>query len=207
MVGEVMIGVVDYRAGNLKSVETALRYLGADFFVSQDPKRLIDADRLLFPGVGEAAAAMGVLRETGLDETILAFFVSGKPLLGICIGCQIALESSEERDTACLGLVRGRVVRFTPDLGLKVPHMGWNQVTPVREHRIFEGIPTGSSFYFVHSYYPLPQRKDRILAKTEYGISFASSIWKDNLVAVQFHPEKSGEVGLRLLQNFIRWNP
>jgi glutamine amidotransferase len=202
-----MIGVVDYRAGNLKSVETALRYLGADFTISQNPKKLKSCDRLLFPGVGEAASAMSVLRETGLGETILSFFGSGRPLLGICIGCQVALESSEERDAACLGLVRGRVVRFSPDLGLKVPHMGWNQVTPCRDHAIFAGIPAGSSFYFVHSYYPLPESGERILAETEYGMPFTSAIERDNFVAVQFHPEKSGELGLRLLRNFLDWKP
>jgi len=202
-----MIGVVDYRAGNLKSVETALRYLGADFTISQDPKKLMSCDRLVFPGVGEAASAMSVLRETGLGETILAFFGSGRPLLGICIGCQVALESSEERNAACLGLVRGRVVRFSPDLGLKVPHMGWNQVTPRRDHVIFAGIPPGSSFYFVHSYYPLPESRECVLAETEYGVPFTSAIERDNFVAVQFHPEKSGEVGLKLLRNFLDWRP
>jgi glutamine amidotransferase len=202
-----MVGVVDFRAGNLKSVETALKHLGADFTILQDPSKLKGCDRLIFPGVGEAASAMAVLGETGLGDAIVDFYRSGRPLLGICIGCQVALESSEERNAVCLGLVKGRAVRFCSELGLKIPHMGWNQVNPIRDHAIFAGIPGGVSFYFVHSYFPQPVRKERILAETEYGVPFASAIEKENLVAVQFHPEKSGEFGLKLLHNFLAWSP
>lgn len=202
-----MIGVVDYKAGNLRSVETAMRFLQADFFVSEDPDAFAKADRMIFPGVGEALAAMTVLRESGLDEAVRAFYASGKPLLGICIGCQIALESSEERGARCLGLVKGTVQRFPRSPGLKIPHMGWNQVVPRRDHPLWNGIKPGSSYYFVHSYYPNPAVQDLILAETEYGISFASALGHGNLVATQFHPEKSGKVGLQLLANFLSWKP
>jgi glutamine amidotransferase len=201
------VGVIDYGAGNLKSVETVLRHLGADFFISQEPEEIVRAERLVFPGVGEARAAMEVLKKTGLDQAVIDFFASGKPLLGICIGCQIALERSEERNTPCLSLIEGKTRRFPADLGLKVPHMGWNQVIPKSRKGFWDGIPSGSSFYFVHSYFPEPRREEQVLATTEYGLTFASAIGKENLVAVQFHPEKSGEVGLRLISNFLKWNP
>jgi glutamine amidotransferase len=148
---------------------------------------------------------MSVLTDTGLGEAIAAFHRSGKPLLGICIGSQIIMESSEERNTRCLGLLPGKAVRFPADLGHKVPHMGWNQVSYVKPHPLFEGIPDGTSFYFVHSYYPDPIDPEWVLARTEYGLSFASALGRENLAAVQFHPEKSGEPGLKLLSNFLRW--
>ncbi|HUV06542.1 MAG TPA: imidazole glycerol phosphate synthase subunit HisH [Spirochaetia bacterium] len=195
--------MVDYEAGNLKSVETALRYLGAHFFISREPDRLLKADRLIFPGVGEAYSAMEVLTGTGLDDAIRSFYASGRSMLGICIGCQIVFERSDERQTPCLGLVAGEVLRFPSEMGLKVPHMGWNQVLPRREHWLWDGIPRRSSFYFVHSYYPMPKKVENVLAETEYGVSFASAIERDNLLAVQFHPEKSGGVGLKLLENFL----
>ena len=199
------VGVVDYGAGNLKSVETALRHLGADFFISGRADEVDRADRLVFPGVGEARAAMTVLRDTGLDEAVASFYRSGRPLLGICIGCQVALDRSEERDATCLGLVRGESRRFPDGSGLKVPHMGWNQVTPVARHALWNGIPEGSSFYFVHSYYPVPSEESAVMARTDYGVLFTSALGRDNLFAVQFHPEKSGEVGLKLLSNFLSW--
>jgi glutamine amidotransferase len=199
------VGVVDYQAGNIRSVETALRRLRADFFVSDDPGELLDAGRLVFPGVGEASAAMSVLADSGLGEAVSSFFRSGRPLLGICIGSQIIMDSSEERSTRCLGLLAGRTVRFPEDLGLKVPHMGWNQVRYVKPHALFKGIADGTSFYFVHSYYPDPSNTESVLARTDYGITFASAVGWENLLAVQFHPEKSGEPGLRLLANFLGW--
>lgn len=202
LAGRRRTGVVDYRAGNLRSVETALRRLGADFFITAEPEEVRRADRLLFPGVGEARASMAVLKETGLGDAVVEFYRSGRPLLGICIGCQIVLERSEESETTCLGIVPGGAVRFPSRRGLKVPHMGWNQVVYAREHVLFRGIPDESSFYFVHSYYPLPA-KESVLAYTEYGLRFASAIEHENLLAVQFHPEKSGDVGLRLLANFL----
>ncbi len=196
------IGVVDYKAGNLKSVETALRYIGADFFISDDRSTLSGADKLIIPGVGEARAAMENLSEKGLDALIKDFYSSGRYLLGICIGIQLVFEHSDERDTTCLRIVKGNVSRFSSDLGLKVPQIGWNQVEYIGNSLLFNGIKNRSSFYFVHSYYPVPVDRKIVIGETEYGIRFASAINQDNLFAVQFHPEKSGEPGLRLLKNF-----
>lgn len=197
------IGVVDYEAGNLRSVETALEAVEADYLVSDRPEPLLDTDRLVFPGVGDAKAAMTVLERSGLADAVRRFFGEGKLILGICVGSQIVLDASEENDAQCLGLIPGTARRFPGDMGLKVPHMGWNQVTDIEGHPLFEGIPSGTSFYFVHSYYPEPTRPEHRIATTEYGIEFAAGVGRENLMAVQFHPEKSGEAGLRLLRNFI----
>ncbi len=199
--------VVDYQAGNLRSVQTALEHLGADFAVTDRPQEVERASRLIFPGVGEARAAMTELQRTGLDAAIRGFHASGRPLLGICIGCQVVFARSEERDTRCLGILPGEVLRFPRAEGLKVPHMGWNRLFQVRPHPIFAGIPDGTFFYFVHSYYPLPAVREEILAESEYGRRFAAAVGRDNLAAVQFHPEKSGPAGLRLLANFLAWEP
>jgi glutamine amidotransferase len=207
-----MIGVIDYKAGNLRSVETALRFIGADFQVTNDPQRLMDFDKLIFPGVGEARSAMDELHSSGLDQGIREFFTSGKPMLGICIGCQIVLTRSDERDTPCLDLVPGIARSFSQEFaqrgiqGLKVPQIGWNQVHWNQENpsavKLFAGIPQGRSFYFVHSYFPQPELADQSLCSTQYGLEFASGVSRENLAAVQFHPEKSGEYGLTLLSNF-----
>jgi glutamine amidotransferase len=202
-----MTVIIDYNAGNLKSVETALRYIDEDFIISSEPDKIRNADRLVFPGVGEAAAAMKVLDDTGIGTAISEFYTKGNPLLGICLGSQIVLSNSEESDATCLGLVPGKAVLFSGNIGLKVPHMGWNQVTHNNRHKIFSGIPENSSFYFVHSYYPNPDDDSLIIGETEYGVKFASGISKENLVSFQFHPEKSGPVGLKLLKNFFKWNP
>ena len=198
-----MIGVVDYKAGNLKSVDSALSFLGAEFIISDDPERLIKCDKMIFPGVGEAFSAMDVLRRSGLGEAVKNFAVSGKPLLGICLGAQIVFEYSEERNTDCLGILPGSVKRFPPDMGLKVPHMGWNTI----QHNgidLFKGIKQDSSFYFVHSYYIDASSEKNISASCRYGLDFTAAAFNDNILACQFHPEKSGEVGLKLLDNFIR---
>jgi glutamine amidotransferase len=197
------IGVVDYEAGNLKSVETALRAIGADYVVSDTPEPLLATDRLIFPGVGDAKAAMDVLERSGLADAVRTFFESGRRVLGICVGSQIVLDASEENNAVCLGLVPGTARRFPADMGLKVPHMGWNQVEETEGHPLFEGIAPGTSFYFVHSYYPDPARAEHRLGSVEYGITFSAGVQRENLSAVQFHPEKSGEAGLRLLSNFI----
>jgi imidazole glycerol-phosphate synthase subunit HisH len=197
-----MIGVVDYGAGNLPSVERALAHIGVPFFTTAKPEELGRADRVIFPGVGEARASMEVLESRGLGEAIVAFVRTGKPLLGICIGAQVVLDASEERQTRCLGLVPGRARLFRLDRELKVPHIGWNHVEQTARHEVFAGIPSGACFYFVHSYYPEPLDKGLTVAETDYGIRFVSAFARDNIVAVQFHPEKSGEQGLRLLANF-----
>lgn len=198
--------VVDYGAGNLKSVENALRHLGAPYRVSSRPRDLDEADSLIVPGVGEAAASMAELRRTGLDEGITRFVRSGRKVLGICIGCQVIFDTSEERDTSCLGILPGSVVRFPPRAGLKVPHMGWNDVHFTRPHPVFEGIPQDTPFYFVHSYYPLPLDPSLVAGETDYGGAFASCIARSNLIAFQFHLEKSGPPGLRILANFLAWS-
>lgn len=198
-----MIGVVDYEAGNLRSVETALARLGASFRIVDSGDALVNLDRLIIPGVGDAAYCMDVMRRRGLEEGIRGFFGTGKPVLGICLGSQVVLESSEEREASCLGILPGRAVRFPRDLEEKVPHMGWNEVVPRGEHWLFEGIPEGTAFYFVHSYYPRPDAEEAVVATTSYGLTFPSAIERENLVATQFHPEKSGELGLRMLSNFL----
>jgi imidazole glycerol-phosphate synthase subunit HisH len=198
--------VLDYEAGNLKSVENALRHLGARFQVTKDPAVVRDAASVIFPGVGEAAASMAVLNRGGLGAALREFVESGRKMLGICIGCQVIFDRSEERDTTCLGLVPGSVRRFPPGSGLKVPHMGWNAVHFTRSHPVFDGIPQDTRFYFVHSYYPDPADPGLAAAETEYGVTFASCIARGNLVAFQCHVEKSGKFGLKLLDNFLAWD-
>jgi glutamine amidotransferase len=198
------IGVMDYGAGNIRSVETALRYLGADFVVSGKPEILEACDKLIIPGDGEARAAMNVLNETGLASFVRGFFREGRPILGICIGCQIVMEHSQERDTSCLGLIPGDVVRFPARPGLKIPHMGWNAVVHRGSHPIFRDVKEASPCFFVHSYYPEPKDPSAAIAHTDYGLEFASALAKGGLVALQFHPEKSAAPGLKMVENFVR---
>ena len=197
-----MIGVVDYEAGNLKSVETALAYVGAEFFISSDPQKLQEADKLIFPGVGEAAAAMNVLIASGMDQVLRDFASSGKPLFGICLGSQILFDHSEESDTPCLGILPGKVRQFSPDMGLKIPHMGWNTLKHTN-HPLFKNIPQEKSFYFVHSYYVSPVSQEDVIGTSDYGIPFTAAVARENVMATQFHPEKSGEWGLKILKNFM----
>jgi glutamine amidotransferase len=198
--------VIDYEAGNLKSVENALAHLRARFKVTKRPEDVRGAQSVIFPGVGEAAASMAVLNRTGLGDAIRDYVASGRKMLGICIGCQVIFDRSEERDTTCLGLVPGVVRRFPAGTGLKVPHMGWNAVHFTRPHPVFEGIPQDTRFYFVHSYYPDPVDRGVIAAETDYGTPFPACIARDNLVAFQCHVEKSGLFGLKLLSNFLAWD-
>jgi glutamine amidotransferase len=207
-----MIAILDYRAGNLTSVRRALGFLGRDAVVTDDLAEIRSAERIIFPGVGAAGMAMSNLKEFGLDQILLEAFHQGKPILGICLGTQIILEESEENHTRCLGMMQGAVRRFPEGLTdgrgtrLKVPHMGWNGLELKREHPLFHGLRPDSEFYFVHSYYPLPAREDDVVGITEYGIHFASFLVSANLAAVQFHPEKSGRPGLRILSNFCNWD-
>ncbi len=194
--------VVDYQAGNLRSVETALLHIGVEHEITSDPDRLARAQRIVFPGVGDGAHAMRLLAERELDEALKDRHAAGVPILGICLGCQIVLESTEEGGASCLGLVPGTARRFPPECG-KVPHMGWNSVRTRPGHWLFSGLPAGSSFYFVHSYYPAPARAADAIAWCEYGFEFVAAIERGSLVATQFHPEKSGEAGLQVLRNFL----
>ena len=201
-----MTGIVDYNAGNIRSVELALISLGVPYRISRNPADLEDADRLIFPGVGEAKFAMRELKKSGFDVFIRDWAASGKPLLGVCLGSQIILDHSEEGDTDCLGLISGTVRRFPTDFparGLKVPHMGWNNITFHNGgSSLFTGVPEGTNFYFVHSYYLDPADSIVITATADYGFPVPCAIKKGNIEAFQFHPEKSGEYGLRLLANF-----
>jgi glutamine amidotransferase len=205
-----MIAIVDYRAGNLTSVARALHYLNQPYRITDDPAVLERASHVIFPGVGAAGTAMAYLRQTGLDRQIRRLVESGKPLLGICLGTQVIFEYSEENETRCLGLVPGSVRLFPGDLQqdglpLKIPHMGWNEIFLERPHPVFREVEPGAAFYFVHSYYPAPDDAAWILGWTDYGLRFCSALARGNLVAVQFHPEKSGRPGMRILENFCRW--
>lgn len=201
-----MITIVDYKAGNLTSVKRALDHLGIPNQVSADPERVRKAERVIFPGVGAAGAAMSVLQERGLDGALKETFRKGTPILGICIGCQIILTRSEEGDTSCLDLLPGECVRFrVSDPALKIPHMGWNAVSVLKPHPILGHLHPGDEFYFVHSFYPQPADASQVYATSDYGGPFPVAIGKDNLFAVQFHTEKSGPVGLQLLKNFAEW--
>jgi len=205
-----MIGIVDYRAGNLTSVARALEFLKEPCIVTGNAKVLDGADRIIFPGVGAAGAAMENLRQSGLDKHLQRWVREGRPVLGICLGTQVIFEHSEEDDAACLGIVPGTVRRFPKDLSaegraLKIPHMGWNRVAFEREHPVFAGLPEGSEFYFVHAYYPAPSDGSWAIGWTDYGIRFCAAVARGSLCAVQFHPEKSGRPGLKILANFCRW--
>lgn len=197
------IAVVDYEAGNLRSVETALKRLGAAFTFTSDPEQIVQADKIIFPGVGHAGHAMQKLKERGLDQALQQAVAEDIPVFGICLGCQVVLSMSDEHKGPCLDLISGRAAEFPANLGLKVPHMGWNEVQHDETHWLFAGIPSGVSFYFVHSYYPdLANDKENGLATSEYGFRFTCTMERGSLVATQFHPEKSGEYGVRMLQNF-----
>jgi glutamine amidotransferase len=203
-----MITIVDYKAGNLTSVKRALDHLGISNQISADPEAIRRAERIIFPGVGHAGAAMGVLKERGLDSALVEAARRGAPTLGICIGCQIILSHSEEGDTPGLDLIPGKCFRFrVQDASLKIPHMGWNAVTVTQPHSILRHLHPGDEFYFVHSYYPQPADTGCVYATSEYGITFPVAIGRDNLFAVQFHAEKSGPLGLSVLQDFADWRP
>jgi glutamine amidotransferase len=205
-----MIGIVDYRAGNLTSVARALNYLGVSCQISDDPGILSQASHIIFPGVGAAGEAMANLRQKSLDQWIPEWVDIGKPILGICLGTQVIFEYSEENETKCLGIIPGTVKRFPKDLQhngmpLKIPHMGWNRVAFQKDHPVFRGLPEEFEFYFVHSYYPSPNDDTWVIGWTDYGQRVCAALARRNLVAVQFHPEKSGRPGLQILANFCRW--
>jgi len=205
--GAVKVTIVDYGAGNLRSVERAVARAGFESLISSRPEDVGAAGVLIVPGVGAAADTMRNLRERGLVEPIRRHIAAGRPFLGVCMGLQALLTVSEEGgEHECLGVIPGRVRRL-PE-GLKVPHMGWNRVRQRRPHPVFDGIPEGAYFYFVHSYYPDPEDDSVVVGETDYGLTFASVVAADSLVATQFHPEKSGGAGLRFYDNFLaRFRP
>jgi len=205
-----MIAIIDYRAGNLTSVKLAFETLAIEAVITDSPEVILNADRVVFPGVGAAGAAMQNLHSLNLAETIRSVVRNKTPFLGICLGTQIIFEHSEEDNGVdCIGIIPGDVKRFTPtDPYDKVPHMGWNRVQQAKAHPIFEGISDNSEFYFVHSFYPVPSDQDWVIGTTDYAdTTFASAVSRENLVATQFHPEKSGKIGLQLLKNFCNWTP
>jgi glutamine amidotransferase len=207
------IAIVDYGMGNLRSVQKALAHVApdADVAITADPAAIRKADRVVFPGQGAMPDCMRALNESGLGEAV-AESARTKPFLGLCIGQQMLFESSAEGDTPGLGLLPGRVVGFqlTPEkraAGMKVPHMGWNEVRQVQPHALWRGIGDASRFYFVHSYYCVPGEVRLAAGETRYEGAFTSAIARDNIFATQFHPEKSAVAGLTLLSNFATWNP
>jgi glutamine amidotransferase len=198
--------IIDYQAGNLTSVVRSFRSLGVEGEVSADPAVVARATRVVFPGVGAAGRAMAILRQLGLDRALQEALGRGIPILGICLGAQIILAHSEENDTPCLGLLPGWTRAFPRLPELKIPHMGWNSVRFLRPHPVFSGLPPAAEYYFVHSYYPAPAEEAMVLGLTEHGMEFPSALGWRNLVATQFHPEKSGRYGLKILENFLGWD-
>ena len=201
-----MIALLDYGSGNLRSVHKALLKAGADVRIAQTPSEMRGAGAVVLPGVGAFDDCLNAMQKQELLEAVRAFIQTGKPFLGICVGYQALFERSEEFNScaAGLGIFKGSVVRFPEKNGLKVPQIGWNQLDIVqRDCPLFRGIENGSFVYFVHSFFPRPQDAGIIATRTEYGENFASAVWKDNVFATQFHPEKSQGIGLQLLKNFV----
>jgi imidazole glycerol-phosphate synthase subunit HisH len=208
-----MIAIIDYDAGNLTSVSRAISHLGMPNVITKAVDEIKAAERIIFPGVGAAGAAMESLRRSGLDKVIKKEFAKGKPILGICLGTQIILSHSEENNTSCLGILDGTVRAFSLEnrskdgQKLKIPHMGWNGVRIEQSHPLLSDVGEDDEFYFVHGYYPEPKDDASVIAVTRYGIQFASILGFNNLFATQFHLEKSGRAGLKILENFCRWTP
>lgn len=199
-----MVAIIDYDAGNIRSVEKAVRYLGKEVTVTSDPGKILAADRVILPGVGAFGDAMKRLHDMGLVEVIRQVADRGTPFLGICLGLQLLFEKSEESPgVPGLGLLRGEILRLPELPGLKVPHIGWNSLKYPNPGRLFRGIPEDSYVYFVHSYYLRAQDEGIVTATTEYGTLVHASVESGNLFACQFHPEKSSETGLTILENFL----
>ncbi|MDR3293841.1 MAG: imidazole glycerol phosphate synthase subunit HisH [Clostridiales bacterium] len=202
-----MITIVDYKAGNLTSVRRALDRLEIPCLITGDADKIFQAERIIFPGVGNAKSAAEQLSKSGIAEALKAAAKKGTPFFGICLGMQIMMTRSDEGDVDCLGFFEGGVKLLTPnDRRLKIPHMGWDSLKYTRKHPLFRGIDPSSEFYFVHSYYADPTDKKNVIALSDHGIDFCAVIGQKNLFASQFHPEKSGQSGLNLLKNFAVWD-
>lgn len=197
-----MIVIIDYGLGNLGSVKNALDKLGVDSVVSDSARMVKKASGLILPGVGSANQGMENLKKTGLDKVIIDEIKRGKTFLGICLGMQLLFSKSEEGSVRCLNIIEGEVKKF--DSQLKVPQIGWNSVSQKIKNQLFKGISENSSFYFVNSYYCVPKDKSMIVGESEYGVNFCSVLVKENITATQFHPEKSGQIGQQLINNWIK---
>ncbi|GFI35949.1 imidazole glycerol phosphate synthase subunit HisH [Lachnospiraceae bacterium 50-23] len=199
-----MVAIIDYDAGNIKSVEKAMALLGQQVEVTREPELIRSADKVILPGVGSFGDAMGKIRQYGLDEVIRQVVEKGIPFLGICLGLQLLFERSDEAPgVSGLGILKGEILRIPDTPGLKIPHIGWNSLEFPREGRLFRGLPEESYVYFVHSYYLKAADEKIVTAAAEYGVKIHASVEKDRVFACQFHPEKSGDAGLRILQNFV----
>ena len=200
------IAIIDYGAGNLRSVANAITRLGYQTKITGNPDEVLAAGAVILPGVGAAADTVSSLKKAGMDKIIRQLVAENRPLFAVCVGMQVLLTGTEEGGwNLCLGIMPGRVRKLPP--GRKIPHMGWNQVKQRRDHPVFEGIPDEANFYFVHSYHAAPDDTSIIAGTTDYGTEFCSMLIKDNLIATQFHPEKSGEHGLRMYDNFLKNSP
>lgn len=202
------IAVVNYGSGNVRSVQRALQKAGdtdATVDITGDPQKIMDATAVVFPGQGAAGQCMGNLRASGLEDTIKERIKSGKAFMGVCVGLQLLFSHMEENDTAGLDIIRGDVPRFPAGSGLKVPEIGWNRVKQVGTSILWQDVADNSYFYFVHSYYPAPTNSATTIGQTDYGIEFCSAVGRDNWFGTQFHPEKSGPIGIQLYSNFLRF--
>ncbi len=198
-----MIAIIDYGAGNLQSVKKALDFIGAESVITDSPEIINSCDKILLPGVGSFGDAMDSMNEKGLCETVKENALSGKPFLGICLGLQLLFEESEESPgVKGLGIFKGKIKKFPNDMGLKIPHIGWNSLEICQKDTLFKDVPENSYVYFVHSYYLHAEEANDVATVTNYGIDFHSAVGKNNIFATQFHPEKSGDVGLQILRNF-----
>lgn len=199
-----MIAIIDYDAGNIKSVEKALQKLGAEVVITKDAQEILAADKVILPGVGAFGDAMANLKKYGLDEVIHQVVEKGTPFLGICLGLQLLFERSDETPgVEGLGILKGEILRISDRDDLKIPHMGWNSLHLQNQGRLFTGLPEQSYVYFVHSYYLKAEEEEIVKATTDYSVNIHASVEKDNVFACQFHPEKSSDVGLQILKNFV----
>ena len=203
-----MIVIIDYDAGNLRSVQRACEKVGMASEISSDPERVLHAEKIIFPGVGSAESAVETLKKRGLDNFILKRVKEGMPILGICLGMQLFFDSSDEaKDVDGLGIIKGKCSEIKECEHFKVPHIGWNELEIVQDHPILRSVQNKDEFYFVHSYFARPQSEEHVFGRTNYGdVEFASVIGRENFFSTQFHLEKSGELGLRLLAAFSSWN-
>ena len=199
-----MIAIIDYDAGNIKSVEKAMQLLNQEVVITRDPEEILSADRVILPGVGAFGDAMGKIRQYGLEEVIHEVADRGTPFLGICLGLQLLFERSDETPgVEGLGILKGEILRIPDQEGLKIPHMGWNSISYPNPGRLFQGIPEESYVYFVHSYYLKAADESIVTATTEYSTHIHASVEQGNVFACQFHPEKSSDVGIQILKNFV----